>query len=109
MAEQPCVEGTHKVRKWYNNYTFPLIPVYEFKKGNKYNTNGFTFHWLFIKIWSLDAFQFELAIVVDTHWGIGITALLPYLRIVFCIPCPVKLQILVQRNLWRKPNSETEP
>jgi hypothetical protein len=89
-----------KERKYQS---FPLLPVLDKRKGDKHNTPGFSFSWLFIKIWSLDAFQFELAFTIDTHWGIGITALLPYLRVVICIPCPMKVQMWAQKHLWRHP------
>ena len=56
-----------------------LVPVITIKKANKHNTSGFTFRWLFFTFWSLDAFQFQLSFNIDTHWGIGITFLLPYL------------------------------
>lgn len=94
-----------KPRKWYTNYTFPLVPVLTTKKTDEHNTSGFSFHWLFFRVWSLDAFDFELALVADTHWGIGLTAKLPYLRIVACIPFPESLAIKVQRYLWRHPQS----
>lgn len=92
-----------KRNKWYNNYTFPIVPQIETRPANEHNTRHFSFHWLFIKIWSLDAFQFEIAITVDNHWGAGVTMLLPYLRLSFCIPFPMRFNIWVQRNLWRKP------
>jgi hypothetical protein len=92
-------------RTWYNNEIFPLIPIYRPKKSDEHNTAGFSFSWLFIKIWSLDAFGFELAVNVDGHWGIGVTAILPYLRVVLCIPCPQRLGMWVQRNLWRRPKN----
>lgn len=88
-------------RTWYNNNQFPIIPIFTKKKGDEYNTKSFSFCWLFLKVWTLDAFQFEISFTADSHWGIGITALLPYLRIVFCIPCPMRLQRWIQKNLWR--------
>ena len=94
--------------RWYSSYKFPLIPRLELKKGNEHNTNGFSFRWLFITLWTLDAVQFEFAVVADTHWGIGFTGLLPYLRWTICIPCPEKLSMWVQRNLWRKPKTLTQ-
>lgn len=96
-------KANYKPRKWYNNYEFPLVPVLTLKKGNEHNTSGFTFKWLFFKFWSLDAFGFELGVVADNHWGIGFIGILPYLRWVICIPCPIKLQTWIQRKLWRKP------
>ena len=92
-----------KPRKWYNRYSFPLIPMINKISANKYNTSSFSFHWLFLKVWTLNTPAFELAFVMDTHWGIGITAIIPYLRIVFCIPCSYKVDIWVNSNFSRKP------
>ena len=103
MQDTPSQEW-QKPRTWYNNYTFPLLPQLQIKEGNEYNTKGFSFHWLFFKLWSLDCFSFEVGVVFDTHWGIGFIGILPYLRWVICIPCPEKLMMWTQRNLWRKPN-----
>ena len=99
----------YKPRKWYNNYSFPLVPTLDIKKANEYNTSGFTFHWLFLKLWSLDSFGFEIAFEIDTHWGIGFVAIVPYLRIVLCIPCPNKWQLWVYRNLHRTPPKSINP
>lgn len=93
-----------KQRHWYNSRIFPLIPVLAIRKGNEHNTNSFCFEWLFFRIWSLDAFEFEIAFNIGEHWGIGITAILPYLRIVCCIPCPPKLAMWCMDKLWRKPH-----
>lgn len=95
--------GSYREEKWYNKSIFPLVPVITVRKENEYNTSGFTFRWLFFTFWSLDAFQFELSFNIDTHWGMGITFLLPYLRGVIAIPCPEKINIWINRNLDRKP------
>lgn len=58
------------------------------RKGDKYNTGGFTLDLGLIKLWSLDNCAFEAGIVCDTHWGIGATGILPYLRWIVCIPLP---------------------
>lgn len=92
-------------RKWYNHTTFSLIPMLQIKKSNEFNTSGFSFRWLFLEMWSLDSFAFELALNVDTHWGIGFTAIIPYLRIKFTIPCPQNVGSWINNNLDRKPKS----
>lgn len=92
-----------KRQKWWNNYTFPLVPQLEIRKANKHNTWDLSFHWLFFKIWTLDGFGFEIAFVIDNHWGIGFTVIVPYLRLVACIPCPTWLGIKIQQKLWRRP------
>lgn len=94
--------GYYRKEKWYNRNVFPLIPVIQVRKANKYNTSNFTFRWLFFTGWSLDRFGFEISVVADTHWGIGVIGILPYLRWVVTIPCPEKLGIIIDRNLGRK-------
>lgn len=101
-------KSTQRKKKWYRNEVFPLLPILSIKKSDYHNTSGFTFHWLFLKLWSLDAFTFELAFNISTHWGIGITAIVPYLRIVFCIPCPMRLGIKIDRLLNRRPEVSKE-
>ena len=93
-----------KARKWYNNMTFPIIPSLDLKKANKHNTSGFTFHWLFFKVWTIDSPSFEISIVADTYWGIGIIGLLPYFRWVIAIPCPMELGIWIDKNFSRSRN-----
>lgn len=93
-----------KKSTWYNNHKFPLIPQLEIKQANTYNTKGFSFSWLFFKLWSIDAPCFEFSIVCDTHWGIGLIGLLPFFRWAICIPCPTSLEIWVHKNLSRSRN-----
>jgi hypothetical protein len=92
----------YRIQKWYSKQIFPLVPLLEIKKEDEYNTSGFTFRWLFLTVWVLDSFKFEFAIVADTHWGIGFVGILPYLRWVFAIPCPVKLGIWIDNKLQRQ-------
>lgn len=92
-----------KPRKWYTNYTFPLVPVIGYRKADEYNTFNWNFHWMFFKVWTRDGFDFEIALTIDSHWGIGITSLLPYLRVAITIPCPEWLTVKIQKYLWRKP------
>jgi len=94
----------NKKRKWYNSYKFPLIPVLTIKKGCENSTGGFTFEWLFFRIWTLDQFNFELRITCSGHWGLGVIAILPYIRVVACIPCPEKMHTKIINLLGRKPN-----
>jgi len=97
--------GRMRKEKWYNKNIFPLVPVLEVKKADEHNTSGFTFRWLFITLWTLDSVQFEFAIVVDTHWGLGIVGILPYLRWVIAIPCPESLSIWIDRHTSRYKNN----
>lgn len=90
-------------RMWYNSYQFPIIPVIQTRPANEHNTWSFSFEWLFIRIWSLDSFGFEIALTISEHWGVGFTVILPYLRLIFAIPLPYKFGFWVQENLWRHP------
>jgi hypothetical protein len=93
-------------RKWYKNPTFSLLPLLVIKTADEHNTGGFSFDWLFLRVWTLDAVGFELAVVADSHWGVGINGILPYLRWVCCVPCPERLGMWLQANTWRKPKPE---
>jgi hypothetical protein len=101
MKNMDVASTEQKTRKWYNNYTFPLVPELKIREANEHNTKSFSFHWLFFKFWSLDSFQFEIAFNIDDHWGVGFSGLLPYLRWVIAIPCPPRLQSWICKNLWR--------
>lgn len=90
-------------RKWYNNHKFPLIASIITTRGDEQNTSNFSFHWLLLQVWSMDSFAFEFAVVFDpTHWGVGITIILPYLRIVFTIPPNQKIMTWWMKTLWRR-------
>ncbi len=108
MSKNYINEGTTgiiKKIKWYNNPIFPLIPSLITRKKDKYNTKGFTFTWLGIKVWSLDTFSFEVGAVIDTHWGVGLIGILPYIRWVCCIPISEKLGFKINNLLNRKPKN----
>jgi len=96
------VESYYKREKWYNKSIFPLVPIITIKKSEEHNTSGFTFMWLFFQFWTLDTFQFELAVNIDTHWGIGVTFVLPYFRGVIAIPCSEKIRTFMYKYSSRK-------
>ena len=89
--------GTSRNQKWYNKNIFPLVPILEIKKRDKFNTSGFTFRWLFITICSLDSLEFEFSITADANWGLGFTAIFFYMKWDVAMPCPEKFS-----DLWYK-------
>lgn len=98
-----------KERKWWNNVNFPLVPEWTYKKPeDDWNTTSWSFTWLGLRIWSLDNFGFELGVAIDTHWGIAITAILPYTRIIIGLPCPRTVDQFVYKYLHRKSKSMKE-
>ena len=88
--------------RWYTNEQFPLLPIFTPKPANEHNTASFYFSWLGLRLWAMDSPSFEIALVANTHWGVGLIGQLPYLRWVACIPCPRKLGEWSMRYLWRK-------
>lgn len=107
--EQIGLKTNHPPIKWYNHPNFPLIPIWDTRPEDEYNTSSWSFSWLFIKLWTLDSFEFEVAFNFDpTHWGIGVTAIVPYLRIVLCIPFPQKFHIWWWKNMCRRPNKNKD-
>ena len=105
MSEYKINEFNPK-EKWYNHERFPLVPTLKLKKESEHNTSGFTFKWLFITIWNLDSPHFELSLVCSSHWGLGFVGVLLYVRWVFCIPFPTKLQSFMYRVFSRKSEHE---
>jgi membrane-associated phospholipid phosphatase len=98
-----------KPKKWYNSNIFPIIPQFKYKPAcDSWDTSNWSFHWLFFKLWSLDAFEFELSIAVSSHWGIALLGIFPYTRWVIGVPLPYKVTSWVQRKLWRHSKSLNE-
>lgn len=92
--------------KWYNHPRFSLVPRLLIRPSDEHNTGNFCFEWLFVRLWSLDHAAFELSVAADTHWGIGVLGIVPYLRWTCCIPCPDKAGMWVSDRLRRRPKSE---
>ena len=93
-------------KKWYNNWIFPLVPIINFRSADKHHTSKISFKWLFLTFWTLDGFSFELSIIANTHWGIGVIGLLPYLRFAITIPCLENISRWVMNNLHRDRNKK---
>jgi len=81
---------------------FPLLPVLNYRKENDYNVSQITFRWLFIYFWTLEHLSFEIALVMDSHWGIAINFLFPYLRLSIGIPLPEFISDFTRKYLHRK-------
>lgn len=94
--------------KWYKNSLFPLLPLLRLYKRDSRHSSGFCFQWLFVKVWTLDHIEIELSFVCSTHWGIGITGIIPYLRFVFCLPCPERLEVWFSDKTNRAPTLEKD-
>lgn len=79
--------GVH-VPQWMYAERFPIIPNIYYDGGDKYNASKISFRWGPIWLWTLEYPYLEIGVCCDTHWGIGLRFLLPYLRMVISLPLP---------------------
>ncbi len=100
-VDQAATAVTNKKQTWYNSYEFPFVPELIVKKANEHNSWGFQFNWLFLKIWTLDSFNFEFTIVASAHWGIGFIGIFPYLRWALCVPIPRPIERWFSKLTYR--------
>lgn len=64
---------------WCND-ACPLVPRYEYRVGDEYNSNSWSLHWLIFKFWTLDRFSFNVGVNLSVD-SITIGLIVPYLRI----------------------------
>lgn len=62
------------------NAACPLVPRFEYRPGDEWNANGWYFHWLIIKVWTLESFAFGVEANLSAD-SITIGFILPYLRV----------------------------
>lgn len=67
----------HKI--WCNDLC-PLVPRFHYRKGDEWNANNWTIHWLFFTVWSLEHASFGVDAALSFN-EIYVGAILPYLRI----------------------------
>jgi len=70
----------YPLHKWWCNDLCPIVPRFHYRKGDKYNSNAYSVHWLLLHVWSMDHVSFG----VDAEVGfstIRVGMSLPYLRI----------------------------
>jgi len=73
---------------WWQLPVFPIVPQIEWIKGDNYNANGWSFCWLWFRLWSLEHFSFELSIELE-QTGLNVKAIIGWVRIVVrVIPIP---------------------
>ena len=58
---------------------YPLVPRFEYRKGDKHNPNQWTLQWLILNLWTLDSFAFMVDAEVSTH-ALYVGGIIPYLR-----------------------------
>jgi len=64
---------------WCNDIC-PLVPRFTYRKGDEYNANKWSLHWILLHVWTMEHASFGLDCEVSFS-GINVGAILPYLRI----------------------------
>ena len=64
---------------WCND-ACPLVPRFEYRPGDEWNANNWSLHWLIIKIWTLESFQFSVEANLAPD-SITVGFIVPYLRV----------------------------
>ena len=74
---------------WYRWHRFPLVPIIDGRKGDKWNCPSFSVSWLWVRIWSLENVSFRAEISLEDA-GLVVGLILPYLRIwIWILPLPL--------------------
>jgi len=83
---------------WWQHPFFPLVPQIEWREGNEWNANNWSFCWLWFRVWSLEHFAFELSVEIE-QTGINAKAIIGWLRVVVrVLPMPYGWLDWLQRN-----------
>lgn len=82
-------------RGWWR---FPLLPMISIKQQDDWNNWGFSFDWMFIKVWNMDSVELSVQFSIEEQLSIKI--FVPYLIVYLHIPVfPVGF---LQKHLWKK-------
>lgn len=93
---------------WCND-ACPLVPRFEYRKGDEWNADNWSLHWLIFHFWTLEHFSFQLDAGFCFSDGIYVGAVLPYFRIIVGIRHTYyEWQYKLSRMLRRKPALKNE-
>lgn len=67
-------------RRWFRWHRFPLVPIVTIDRGDQWNTRGFCFSWLNLRVWTTDSIHLVLGLNIEDV-GVFVTIDPPYLRI----------------------------
>lgn len=88
--------------KWYHWPRFPLLPIFDYRKGDEWNTPDISFSWLNMRLWSIMSPDISVAITLEDT-GCYIKIRIPYLIFVFYL---MWFPISWNQRLWRKPKKD---
>jgi hypothetical protein len=116
MEKRKMTEIAVREKEWWEHYPYhkfwcndlcPLVPRFKYSKGDEWNANNWSLHWLIFHIWTLESFGFGAE--VNLSWdSLTIGFILPYLRIFigfhhfWSIGWPYKLHRLLRRRPAKK-------
>jgi hypothetical protein len=70
----------YPLHKLWCNDLCPLVPRFEYRAGDEWNANNWSFHWLLIHVWTMEHFSFGLDAGLSFE-ELYIGAVLPWFRI----------------------------
>lgn len=89
------------IRPWYQRGIWPLLPIFELRRGDRYTTTEFSFNWLFLNVWSHAAPHVGIEVQLGSE-GFWVRLEIPYLFIRFnIVPVPHVLQEWIHKVAWR--------
>ncbi|NBP02675.1 MAG: hypothetical protein EBU90_21660 [Proteobacteria bacterium] len=99
----------YPLHKLWCNDVCPIVPRFEYRRGDEYNANNWSFHWLLLHCWSMEHFTIGVDAEASFSFGIYVGLLLPYLRITIGIRHPY-WNWTMKLNEWlrRKPALKNE-
>jgi hypothetical protein len=105
--EKPCRDKEwwehYPLHKWWCNDVCPLVPRWHYRKGDEWNANNWSVHWLIFTVWSMEHFSFGVDAGLDPN-ELYVGAILPYLRITVGVRhCYSNWQSKLNEFLRRKP------
>src|SRR5262245_60318271 len=93
-------------RTWYRWPPCPLVPMWEYRAGDKWNCDQWSFSWLLFRYWSLDHIELSFSAGFDVCPGsvlgggsaFRVGAILPYTRLLVSVPLPLGWLYRFQRQ-----------
>lgn len=83
-------EVAKREKEWWEHYPLhklwcndlcPLVPRFHYRKGDEYNANRWSVHWLIFHVWSLENLSFGVDAGLSFD-EVYVGAIVPYLRII---------------------------
>jgi hypothetical protein len=98
----------YPLHKLWCNDLFPLVPRFTYRKGDEWNANKWSVHWLIFTVWTMEHASFGIDAGLSFN-EIYVGAILPYLRITVGIRHAYSSWAYkIDRLIRRKPAAKNE-